>query len=348
MALVLSSEYSASNTSGDCTIILVDDGTGDYDAVTNTGGWGAPNPERSEVLATGSVQLTAGTAGSVSGITVNGIEVMSGAEVFVDTLDNLATAIAANITANTSSPNYTATAVTDTVTITATANSGDSNEGFVVTASVTGDVTTTDTNMSGGAFGMALYNVLTKKSVGDDTDIVDDTNDSIATAATQFTLDTEGDGWYISYLIAFPTYDLDQAYAVNQIIYFNGSLYQCTVTTVAGEDPISASGKWSAFASTAANLRLVLDSVAVYSPTSTIYTSDDDIFETCAADKIYADAWEDQSSGCSECYQLQDAIDITTFLEGAKIAFARNQYETADKKVQVVNDYGDGSKCVDC
>jgi hypothetical protein len=48
MALVLAVEYSTSNTDADCTEAIYDDDTGTYNAGTNPGGWGSPNPERTD------------------------------------------------------------------------------------------------------------------------------------------------------------------------------------------------------------------------------------------------------------------------------------------------------------
>lgn len=98
--------------------------------------------------ATGTVDLTGGGAGSVDGITVNGVQVMSGAEAFDTNLNDTATNVAANITAHTSSPNYTAIAVGTLITITSDATDSTPN-GFAVVSSTT-TITSTDVNMSGG------------------------------------------------------------------------------------------------------------------------------------------------------------------------------------------------------
>jgi hypothetical protein len=107
-------------------------------------------PLHAEVLATGSVSLDSGASGSVDSITVNGVEVMSGAESFDTSLIVTATAVAANITAHTSTPNYTAASGgTDTVTITAVAGSGNTPNAFTVVSTAT-TIGTTDTDFSGG------------------------------------------------------------------------------------------------------------------------------------------------------------------------------------------------------
>lgn len=99
----------------------------------------------------GSVKLTGGASGSVDGITVNSVEIMSGAEAFDTDLATTASNVAANINANTSSPNYTANAVGALIRIRALAENS-----FTVTSSTT-TITTTDTNMSGHGSGAELY-----------------------------------------------------------------------------------------------------------------------------------------------------------------------------------------------
>jgi hypothetical protein len=101
------------------------------------------------VSATGTVTLTGGGAGSVNSVTVNGVTITSGSVSFTTDLATTATAVAANITAFTSSPNYSAVAVGAVITITA-ATAGQATNGFVVVANTT-TITTTVTNMAGGA-----------------------------------------------------------------------------------------------------------------------------------------------------------------------------------------------------
>ena len=102
-----------------------------------------------DVVATGTVTLDSGASGSVDGITVNSVEVMSGAEAFDTDLDTTATNVAANITANTSAPDYTAEAIGAVVTISAAAGTGAGPNGFVVASSVT-TIATTDVNLASG------------------------------------------------------------------------------------------------------------------------------------------------------------------------------------------------------
>lgn len=109
--------------------------------------------------ATGTVTLDTGASGSVDGIEVDSIEIMSGAESFVSDLPTTATAVAANITANTSSPDYNAVAVGAVITITAVLDGGAAN-GLTVVTSVT-TITVTDTNMIGEAFDTDLPDTAT-------------------------------------------------------------------------------------------------------------------------------------------------------------------------------------------
>jgi hypothetical protein len=109
---------------------------------------GAINLDIKETTAaTGTVTLDSGGAGSVDGITVNSVAIMSGAESFDTDLSTTATNVASNITANTSSPNYTAAAVGAVITITAVTKGTATNTYAVVSSATT--IATTDANMSG-------------------------------------------------------------------------------------------------------------------------------------------------------------------------------------------------------
>ena len=100
------------------------------------------------VAAQGSVTL-AGSGGSVDMIAVNGVDIMSGSVAFNVDLPTTATDVAANITAFTSTPNYTATANGAKITITS-ALTGDEFNGFVITTTLT-TLTSTIVNMQGGS-----------------------------------------------------------------------------------------------------------------------------------------------------------------------------------------------------
>lgn len=100
------------------------------------------------VFATGTVTLLTGAGGSINTVTINGVTVTSGSVAYSTSLAVTATALAANITAFTSSPDYTAVAVGTTVTITATTASASVN-GFVVAVTLT-TLTASTANMTGG------------------------------------------------------------------------------------------------------------------------------------------------------------------------------------------------------
>jgi hypothetical protein len=101
--------------------------------------------------ATATVTLTGGASGSVDTITVDGVNVMSGSVAFSTNLATTATAVASNINAHTSSPEYTAVAVGATITISAASAAGSDPNGLVVLVTAT-TITFTKTNMAGGSF----------------------------------------------------------------------------------------------------------------------------------------------------------------------------------------------------
>jgi hypothetical protein len=101
------------------------------------------------VAATGSVTLTGGASGSVDGITVNGVQIMSGAVSFTTDLDATAAAVATNINSHISVPDYTAAAVGPVITITAL-TAGVQTNNYVVIASTT-TITASGTDMAGGS-----------------------------------------------------------------------------------------------------------------------------------------------------------------------------------------------------
>lgn len=100
-----------------------------------------------EVLATFAFTITGGTSGAgvnkVTMITANGINIMSAAVDWTTSHPATATAVAANITSYTSTPNYTAAAVGAVVTVSAVAGSGATPNGFAYVVTVGGDVTVT-------------------------------------------------------------------------------------------------------------------------------------------------------------------------------------------------------------
>jgi hypothetical protein len=104
--------------------------------------------------ASGTVQLSAGAAGSVDSITVNGVECLSAAVPFNTTLDQTASDVKDNIVAYKATSGYTATVSTDTVTVLAdsAANLGEIANGYVLASTAT-TITTVDTSPLSGALG---------------------------------------------------------------------------------------------------------------------------------------------------------------------------------------------------
>jgi hypothetical protein len=86
-------------------------------------------------------------------ITVDGVNIMSGAVSFTTDLATTATAVAANITAHTSSPEYTAVAAGAVITISAASAAGSDPNGYAVVVTAT-TITHTKTNMAGGSFAL--------------------------------------------------------------------------------------------------------------------------------------------------------------------------------------------------
>jgi hypothetical protein len=97
----------------------------------------------------GNVILTGGVAGSVNMITVDGVNIMSAPVAYITSLSATATAVAANINAYTSSPNYLALAIGTTIAITSD-DTGSVFNGYVVVATTT-TITTTTQNMNDGS-----------------------------------------------------------------------------------------------------------------------------------------------------------------------------------------------------
>ncbi len=98
--------------------------------------------------AVGGVLLATGAAGSVDTITVDGVNIMSAPVAYTTSLSVTATAVAANINAYTSTPDYTAAALGTQIFISA-AVAGSAPNGFVVAATST-TITTTTNDMSDG------------------------------------------------------------------------------------------------------------------------------------------------------------------------------------------------------
>lgn len=107
-----------------------------------------------EVRATGTVTITGGTfaAGenTISQVTVDGVSLLTSAINWRTSHTATAAALAQAINNNTSDHTYVASALGAVVTITAAVGTGASPNGDVVAKTVTGDVTASTANMSGG------------------------------------------------------------------------------------------------------------------------------------------------------------------------------------------------------
>lgn len=121
-----------------------------------------------EVLATGTVTLSTGAAGSVDAITVNGVAILDAAVPYVTSLTVTATNVAAAINRSASNPEYTATSSGAVITIRAKRGSGAGANGFVVASTVT-TLTKVDANMASGVtavnglkFGVSAAGVMDK------------------------------------------------------------------------------------------------------------------------------------------------------------------------------------------
>lgn len=110
----------------------------------------ASGARTAEVLATGTVTLATGAAGSVDTVTVNSINVIPGGSVpFNTSLTQTAADLATAINKGLSSPEYTATSSGAVVTIKAMPGSGTAPNTFAVTATLA-TITATYANMAGG------------------------------------------------------------------------------------------------------------------------------------------------------------------------------------------------------
>jgi hypothetical protein len=112
-----------------------------------------------EVQATGTVTITGGSASAgvntVSSVTVDGTELLDTAVDFISSNESTANALAVEITNNTATHGYTASAAGAIVTITAEPGTGSTPNGDVVAVTTTGDVTASKTNMASGVDAVA-------------------------------------------------------------------------------------------------------------------------------------------------------------------------------------------------
>lgn len=108
-----------------------------------------------EVLSSSTITLGA-AGGSITSASVNGVVITSGPVAFDTDLATTAEALAANINAFTSSPDYSASAAGAIVTIKAKAGTGANPNGYAVSVVIAG-MTAAVTNMAGGSSLCEIY-----------------------------------------------------------------------------------------------------------------------------------------------------------------------------------------------
>lgn len=113
-----------------------------------------------EVLATGQITFTG--EGDCDMVTVNDVDVMSSAVDWITDLTTTIQAVADNITAHTSSPDYNASEVGGVLTITAVAGSGATPNTFVLADTT---VRASDTDMSGGVAYVPLKRLVLQRII---------------------------------------------------------------------------------------------------------------------------------------------------------------------------------------
>lgn len=99
------------------------------------------------------VTLTGGAAGSVDSITIDSVELLSGAVAFNTDLETTAADVATDINLGTGTHGYTATSVDEVITIEADISVGSDPNGYVVAVTAT-TITETHTNMAGGSYAL--------------------------------------------------------------------------------------------------------------------------------------------------------------------------------------------------
>jgi hypothetical protein len=123
-----------------------------------------------EQLAIATLTVTGGTnnpgVNRITGITINGVQVLGANVNWATSNSATATAIAAQITSYSSTPEYTAVAVGPVVTISAAAGTGAGPNGFVVTPTNGGDMTTSNTNMGGGITAVTAQAQIATATIG--------------------------------------------------------------------------------------------------------------------------------------------------------------------------------------
>lgn len=123
-----------------------------------------------EIRATATLTITGGTANPgvnrMTNLAVNGVNILGANVDWVTSNSATAAAIAAQINTFTSAPDYTAAAVGATITITAAAGTGAAPNGFVVTPTNGGNLTTSNTNMGGGVTAVTAVAQIATATIG--------------------------------------------------------------------------------------------------------------------------------------------------------------------------------------
>lgn len=158
-----------------------------------------------ETVATGTITLV-GTAGQVDSVKVNGVTVTSAAVPFNATLTQTATDLAANITAYTSSPNYSALSALAVLTVSAAAGTASTPNEYVITVTCSGGMSATVANMTGGTAMTHLAVVVGQGSYQLDPRIIDIEDGDVRLLTLQKEVQKYS---YRNFQDASPTWDSD-------------------------------------------------------------------------------------------------------------------------------------------
>lgn len=123
-----------------------------------------------EQLATATLTVTGGTnnpgVNRITSITINGVQALGANINWATSNTATAAAIATQINTFVSSPEYTATSVGPTVTISTVAGTGAGPNGFVVTPTLGGDMTVSNSNMGGGVSAVSAQQQIWTATIG--------------------------------------------------------------------------------------------------------------------------------------------------------------------------------------
>lgn len=122
-----------------------------------------------EVRATGSVTITAGTTSpgvNTIAVSANGVPLTAAPVNYITSNNATAAALVAAVNNHSAVAGYTASAIGAVVTLQAAPGTGAAPNGHVVTATVSGDVTATTSNMAGGSAAVAAVAQIMKVAFG--------------------------------------------------------------------------------------------------------------------------------------------------------------------------------------